>query len=542
MPHHYQCALTYREAILSGDFYPSWTDSRNLGYGSMELRLYPPISHYVLALFSIAVSDWHLATWLSYFFWLSLGSFGIYLWAKEFFSQNQAMFASIIYAVMPYKLNQMYLVFFYGEVAGMAVIPFCFAFLTKIIKEADETSSSNREIDFKQILTPNVLALALSFGILILTHLPLTLITSFTLVIYATANLKKKNFKQYIFKLIVSVAVALLGTSFFWTKVLQERSILAKTSVYEDIYLHYYLNFLVTPIQNIEFSATKVYDVFTLPYDIILLLSLLSTIPLSLFVLFNKKVMKDQYFISLYITFIAGVFLTTIFSKPIWDNFFLLQEVQFPWRWLSVVSIFGSLVVVSGFDKLHKILKNPNKYRPLALITSGIMMICITFSISTAVRGAIYTPGDEISDYVKGLTQVEGFRFWWTIWTKDEFLKQNYEKVFSDKDIQIYKWEATKKIFTVKSVLENNSEIKVGIFYHPNWKCSVNGKFVNTGYSKEGLMLITIAEKSALVELNFEESFLVKTSKIISLFTIVCMIFFCSILRKDFWQNRYYQF
>jgi hypothetical protein len=33
LPHHYQCAMTFYEAFLTGDFYPSWSLNRNFGFG-----------------------------------------------------------------------------------------------------------------------------------------------------------------------------------------------------------------------------------------------------------------------------------------------------------------------------------------------------------------------------------------------------------------------------------------------------------------------------------------------------------------------------
>src|SRR5215207_5897514 len=68
LPHHYQCAMTFYEGFLTGDFYPSWSLNRNFGFGGMESRLYPPISHYTLALFYLLVGDWHIASWLTFTF------------------------------------------------------------------------------------------------------------------------------------------------------------------------------------------------------------------------------------------------------------------------------------------------------------------------------------------------------------------------------------------------------------------------------------------------------------------------------------------
>src|SRR5258707_2476908 len=80
LPHHFQCAMTFVDSIKSGDLYPSWSLNRNFGFGGMEARLYPPISHYTLALAYLLLGNWHLAGWLTLLFFSFIGGYGVYLW------------------------------------------------------------------------------------------------------------------------------------------------------------------------------------------------------------------------------------------------------------------------------------------------------------------------------------------------------------------------------------------------------------------------------------------------------------------------------
>src|SRR3954447_20615733 len=106
LPHHYQCVHTFVESIRSGDFYPSWSLNRNLGYGGMETRLYPPVAHYSLAVAYLLIGDWHIASWLIFTVFAFIGGLGAYLWAREYMSPAQAVFAGCIYVLLPYHLNQ----------------------------------------------------------------------------------------------------------------------------------------------------------------------------------------------------------------------------------------------------------------------------------------------------------------------------------------------------------------------------------------------------------------------------------------------------
>lgn len=203
LPHHYQCAITFYEGFLNGDLYPSWSLNRNFGYGGMESRLYPPVSHYSLAVAYYFAGDWHIASWLVFLLFTFLGALGIYLWAKEYLPARQALFAGCIYALAPYHLNQLYNTFFFAEFVGSAVLPFSFYFVSRVCRRGKIS---------------DVVGLAASLAVLILTHLPLTVIGAICLAIYSLARLKRENFPAQIAKLSGAVALGLMASSFFWTK------------------------------------------------------------------------------------------------------------------------------------------------------------------------------------------------------------------------------------------------------------------------------------------------------------------------------------
>lgn len=523
MPHHYQCALTYRDSIISGDFYPSWTTFRNLGYGSMELRLYPPVSHYVLALFSLITGEWFYATWLTFTFWWILGAWGVYFWARQMFTPNTAAMAAIAYAMMPYRLNQAYLVFFYGELAGAAILPFCFAFLARLLNErriADKTRLSRTENRF---LSVNVIGLAVSYALLILTHLPLTLIVSFTLGIYFLANLRfdSKTFLIDSVRFAVAVLLSLAASAFFWIKIFQERALLAKTSVYEDVFLNYQLNFLITPLQHYDSVAEIVYNGFTIVYDVVLLLTLFTVVPTALLAIIFRKSQKNHHWKSLWITLLSALFLTTPASKFLWDNFSLLQEVQFPWRWLTVISLFAPMIFAAGFPILLKWFAN-EKSRPFALIILGTFVIGCFFSVNQSIRGAIYKDKTEMKTFVEEVNQEEGFTFWWTKFVRKEAL-ENLERVsVENREVKIESWQPTDRTFQIS--LGNLTNVRIATFYHPNWKASVNKTAAEILPSEDGAMLISVSPQPSIVHLEFKETSAVRFGRWLSGLVWVMML------------------
>lgn len=525
MPHHYQCALTYLDAIKSGDFYPSWTLDRNLGYGALELRMYPPLSHYVLALLDLLTGDWHLATWLTYLFWWILGSSGVYLFAREFVKPRAALFAAVLFAVMPYRLSQLYLTFLYSELSAIAVLPFCFYFLTRIIKEND-SPNNNFKLNKNDFFSLNILGLTVSYAALILTHLPMTVIGTSSLGIYFFAQIRW-NFKslQYaVLKTACSLSLGLAATSFFWTKVLQERFLMAKTSVYDEVYVHYQYNFLLTFLQNYDDVSIVVYNAMTLVYDIVLFLTLFAVLPIAFLRLFSKKLHKNNLWRGVWVTFSLSIFLTTVLSRPLWDNLPLLHEVQFSWRFLGIVSIFAPLVAAAGFSILLDWFKS-NKLRPFALIILGTIFIGVSFSLTQSIRGAVHTKPNEEDNYVREVGQKEGFTFWWTIWARKEFTKNSTDKVsVSSRPVNIAEWQSTERVFNIEA--GESADSYVALFYHPNWHATVNDIPAEIRPADDGGMLISIPPQPSNVHLFFQETVLVRIGRWLSSIIWLCFLGF----------------
>lgn len=511
MTHHFQCAFSFYESFTKGDIYPSWSLFRNMGYGGMELRLYPPISHYTLALFYFFSNNWHVATWLALTFFTILGSFGIYLWARELMSTPQAVFAACIYAYLPYHLTQVYNTFFYAEFAGSAVLPFCFAFVARVCKRGKFS---------------DVIGLAIAYAALILTHLPLTVIGSICLGIYALSFFEREKFFAMFGKLICGVSLAFAGSSFFWVKVLQERDLLAKTNIYPDPWLDYRLHFLLTPIQTFEGLHLEIYETSLFFYDLMFLcavgLALVCTVP---FILTSKSKKNLR---GVWLVFAAAVFLATPFSRFIWDRLTFLQEVQFPWRWLTVVCITASILSASRLDQLIEWFRG--KKRPFALIICGCIFAVLTFSIRQIVSQAPFVERDKVQEWIQTTEKAEGFTFWWTPWTRKEIFNVKDKVIAENRSVQIQKWTATEREFQVSAGEAENA--RIALFYHPSWKTTVNDVPVEVKPDENGAILIPLPNKFVEVKLFFQENFAVKFASWLSEVTWFFFLAFGIISKK----------
>ena len=507
LPHHYQCAMTYYESILAGDFYPSWSLNRNFGFGGMELRLYPPVSHYALGVFYLLAGDWQIATFLTLSFFTFVGGLGVYFWAREYMPSGQAVFAGCIYNLLPYHLTQIYNTFFYAEFIGSCVLPFTFLFISRVCRRGKAS---------------DVAGLAVSFAVLILTHLPLTVIGAICFTVYGLSLLTREKIVSQIGKLAAGSFLGLAASSFFWIKVIQEKDLMAKTSVYPDPWLDYRLHFLLTPIQTFEGDLQEtIFNLSLLYYDLMLLsavvLALFCTVPFLIGKTASLKSMKGVWLV-----FALSVFLAVPFSRFVWDHFPLLQEVQFPWRWLAIISLTASVLSAGSLNHLVKWFKN-NK-RPVALIVCGAILAVVTFSVKQIMLQSPFIERERISAMMRETEEGKGFKFWWTIWTKEEIF-ENKEKVsVSSRDVEIEKWTAAEKEFRVSEGAP--ARARIALFYHPNWQVAVNGVKTAAEPDANGALSFNLPPENSNVKIVFRETRAVQTGRWLSASLWLCFLIF----------------
>jgi hypothetical protein len=517
LPHHLQCAQTYVDAVKSGNFYPSWSADRNFGYGGLEIRMYPPVSHYVLALFKIAAGNWHTATWATYTFWSLLGCFGIYFWAREFVAPPAALFAALLFAVIPYRVNEVFQTFLYAEFAGGSILPFCFAFLTRILKPRSESAG------FAGYFSRDALGFAVAVAALILTHLPLTLIGIIGLGVYFLTQTKWNPtvFLANAVKVSIGGILGLALSAFFWIKVVEERAMMAKTSVYDEIVINYKLNFLLTFLQTFEGAA---WHVSFLPafYDLILLVTILIVLPMAIFGLLKEYNREKSGWRGVWLTFAFSLFIATVLSKPLWDHLPLLFEVQFPWRWLNIVSIFAPVLAAGGAAVCLRRCRD-EKTRTAPVLIFGLLVMSIALSLSWSVSAARYIAPAQTEAQAQKFIEAEGFRFWWTIWTREEF-KQTTGKVSADnRAVTLTNWEVLNRNFTIEAGAPQN--VRVALFYHPNWHVSVNNQAVAPGSDPTGALTFPVPAEKSEVALDFVETKKALAARKVSFASIFVLVF-----------------
>lgn len=508
---HYQLAFAYFDSFNSGDFFPSWSLITNSGFGDTAIRYYPPLAHYLLALTQLIVGDWLTTTLLNIIFWMGLASFGAYLFAKQLLSPLNSMWVAILYAIAPYHLSQIYQYFLFSEFAAAAILPFCFLFLTKICQ--------NQTIN-------NSIWLGISLTLLVLCHIPTTIIATVCLGIYTVLIIDWGKFRTIFFKLFVSGIIALTSTSFYWVKLITESAFSNQSNAkqFSGLYnykIHFFPFYLSQPdLYFIKQLWLK---------DITSILTLLFILPILVWICWkiNRTFFsQNRNLIAIVFTATFAFFMSSSLSLFLWLNLSFLQKLQFPFRWLTVaglLGVFSFVIVISQLQFSDKIAKTSKKYLLL------IFLICLVlFNITQVIIPSEALPRDSFDKRLQELQSDEGLEVTRTVWTKSEAFNQTEKVSAPNRNIKIIVWEAENREFEI----EPGAEIKVQIatFYYPYWQAKVNEKVVEVEKADNGTILIPITAENSKVQLIFTEPFFVRAANLISFFSWLMLIIISSFL------------
>lgn len=497
---HYEFARQIVDAINEGSVYPLFAAHSNHGFGDVGLRFNPPFAYYVLAVSYLLLGDWFSASILSFFLIFLIGALGVYLWARDIFDRTTAIAAAAVFTFAPFHLNEIYNNFLYAEFAASAVLPFCFLFARRV-------ASGDRGRSW--------LYLAVSYSALICTHLPLAIIGSLALLIYSLLSAKRDIFST-LPRLAASVIGGLILSSFYWVRMVSEIDWLkhSRPEYFADIW-SYKANYL--------FSISRILDRDSDPLslwlgDLMLGVMILAIIPFVVLRFRRSKIPKGAT--PALILFAASAVFATPLSWFVWDNFALLQKVQFPWRMMSIVSVFGSLLAAFGWVECGKVV-NGLQHRSA---TIGLIVILFAFVFLSAfiVKAPHFTSRSEFEQLAQKFSAGETFEGWWPAWASRTAFSHHERVRAGARNVTFDVWAPERRSFEVEAGVP--TDISLATFYYPRWSASVNGSPASPSPDPEGLLSLALPAETSHVELRFVESSVVSIAGWIS-FTAWAILF-----------------
>jgi hypothetical protein len=483
-------AEEFRTAMLSGDILPGWAND-NRGFGSVGIRFYPPVAPYALALIRFLTINLYDAIWIYFFGWLIVGCLGVYLFVKDWGTRVQAVLAGMLYAVIPFPLAEIYQFSLFAEFAAGALIPYSLLFVTRICRRREWIDA---------------LFLGILFSLLILTHIPTTIITTICLFIYVMFIVEWKHFRKTILQLGAAASVALVTSAFYWIKVITEVSWLAHN---RDEFSTGFAGFELWVFPN-WFPGRDDVPYYYLPIyrniDAMIVLTVLMLIPFSVLWFSRRdktKIVGWTVMSALTVTSLFAFFMTTRASVFVWSAFPLLQKIQFPWRWLTVISVLSTASLVLSVSRLSRELPSSRAF--IAFFLAGLIGLMIAFDVRQSFARSNRVSRGELAEItsVANIATGASATAWWPVWASAKAFEVSDQVIAGGRRVEISKWESKDRRFKIDDGPQ--AQARVATFYYPHWKATVNGEKVDVGKDENGAITIPVGTETADITLSFDE-------------------------------------
>jgi hypothetical protein len=496
LPNHLRFAVPFHDSIQSGHFHPGWLAESNYGLGDPRFIFYPPGLYYLLSAARILTGEWYSATVLVLLFLSVAGGLGAYLWARTIFNPNVALWTGVLYALMPYRLNELYQASLLSEYAACSLLPFVFWFVERITRR-------------KSLF--DIVGFGAAYALLVLTHLPTAMIGSIALVIYALVRMERKSFLSTSARLALGVALGLAASSFFWTSMLAELSWIKGNSATPNPYYDYRLNFLFSRAaltnRNTWYANILALAMIGFLLPGLVFIARWCTTNFSLSRASEKKRQTEVCrttaplnapLVLLVVTFLMA----TSISKPIWAIVPKLSEVQFPWRWLSITSLMGSIVLAASLPLWRDQLRR--RLRPRDFAVGVAFTLALVFVGTQIIHDSEYISRAKFETMTQEVRGAVSFKDWLPASAREfnRVEKMSAKADAGTRPLTITKWEPERRALHLSAGSEG--ALRVETYFYPRWTATADGRSLPIAPNADGLILISAPPQATDIQLVFE--------------------------------------
>jgi len=321
-------------ALDEGQFPVRWSANFGYGFGMPLFNFYAPLPYFIGALFFKMGFDLVTSIKLLCIFINLVTIFGSYLLGKKMIGRFGGLLLASAYTLAPYRAVNLFVRGAFSEVFAMAFLPLVLFAIVAFAKE--------KKKKYLLLLLISILAIILSHNLTAMIFLPLAALFAFVFLFY------QKKLKL-IYLIAMQFLLALGLSAFYMLPAFMEKDSTIINKIFSG-YFHYSHHFLYIRQffqDNWQYGGSAWGpndDVsFFLGKGQLFALATVFLLGFYRFIRKPKQFFKSSlFFYILIFTFFVffSLFMSILKSKFIWDQVALLQYIQFPWRFLSLVSLF----------------------------------------------------------------------------------------------------------------------------------------------------------------------------------------------------------
>lgn len=491
---------------------PRWAPDLSAGYGQPFFSFNPPLFYYLASILRIAGVNFVASQNLAILTVIFIAGLGMYLLAREAYGNLGGLVSSAAYLFAPYFLVNLYVRHALADFTAFAWIPLAFWGLYRYAIGHG-----------KRFLAIGTFSLAL----LILSSNPVALITfPFVLLMLAWVTFREQDW--HIFRRGCLCMVLGLGLSaYFWLPALAERNLVHLDRLKQD-YLSY-SNHFVYPFQLIYslwdygLSLAGAEDGMSFAVGPLHLLFIITAL------LLYRRIRKNSSHGAWWVSFALVLsFVTAFFSAQpssfIWRQAPLLQYLEFPWRFLSLVAAGTALLF--GYPFLLIPQKKTRWANALAILLIAALLFCGLPKAKPAsylnVDDSEYTPR-EITAKNLSVTTAREYE---PIWVQERpgapataplTLQAGSGRILSNRVSPIH--------IEAQAIIYEPSRIRVNTFYFPGWCLYIDGIEKPIDISiPQGAIDFTLDPGEHSIQILFKDTPVRLWSRILSFLVLIILL------------------
>lgn len=477
-----------------GIIYPRWATLAHYGYGEPRFIFYPPAS-WILGAALGSVLPWNLVPGAYVWLVVTLSGCSMFMLARQWLDRRAATFAALLYAANPYHVVIIYWRSDFSELLAGALLPLLMLFVLRLDQEDGGAG----------------VHLAIVLAAAWLTNAPAAVMASYSLVLLLILVAAFRRSRRVLLAGAISLGLgASLAAAYIlpaayeqgWVKISQ---VFAEGFRPRD-------NFLFTSI------ASSGHDAFN---RLLSMVSLCEIIVVAAAVWYSRRRYRAHHDAYCALTAWAGTsaLLMVSVTSELWNYLPLLHFLQFPWRWLLCLNVAFALLVATAWQS--------------RLIRVGICVGMLGVLIFGAAR--IQRPwkatGTQIGLMADRQSSGQGYKSrpeyvptGANVDSIDEKAPQVNLEVKADGRVDVQRWEAESKVFSVNVAVPNKMVLR--LFNYPAWRVMVNGRRIEAETQLvTGKMMIPVQAGKSDVRISFARTWDRTAGGVISavaFLTLVC--------------------
>ena len=494
---HLRSWMDAERQFHQGNFFPRWAAGANQGFGEPFFIFYPPLSRLVGVALGLFL-PWKIVSGV--YIWLMLVLAGAAMWicAREWLAPADALVASLLFAVNPYLLICAYKRGNYADLLAGALFPLIVWGGLRMGYAPARTA----------------LPLSAAFAAIWLSDLPAGVIASYALAGLLVLNaIFYRSLRPLLFGAL-AMASAFGSIAFFLFPAAWERK---WVSIAEAVRLEW------DPAHNFLFTHNNMplYVIFNRALSFIAVFLILVTAAAALAA---RRFRQDETNVWRSLTILAAVSTFMMFrpSLLLYERLPEMRYVEFPWRWLSVLSVVTAFFVAVAISQFRR------KWIPWAITAMAVV------SVGAVI---VHTVTWDHAHYLEGLIadahSPAGYPIRFGDWSnplgsqREKLDKAAPPVAVADPgqaaQIQVEQWQGQRKIFSVESA--QPLLLKLHLLSYPAWQAKLNGNVVPLQTDPElGQMLVAVPAGSSRVEIYFARTWDRTVGNVISLLTLITCV------------------